>query len=97
MRPPVLGRGPVQCPVHRGPPQIQVDVVLPGDADAAVQLHAVLHDVGGALARRRTWPRSPARGVGGRRAATAVAAAAAVAWQASSHSFMSANRCLSAW
>ena len=47
--PAVLAGCPEHRPVHRRPPQVQVDVVLPGHADAAVHLHAVLDDVGRAL------------------------------------------------
>src|SRR5687768_11387231 len=42
---PVLVGRAVHGPVDRGPPQVQVDVVLPGDTDAAVHLHAVLDDL----------------------------------------------------
>src|ERR1700691_263322 len=45
----VLTGCPEHCPVHRRAPKIEVDIVLPGDADTAVHLHAVLDDVGRAL------------------------------------------------
>ena len=38
----MLGGRAVQRPVDRVPAEEQVEVVLEGDADAAVQLHAVL-------------------------------------------------------
>src|SRR5262245_38447423 len=53
---PVLVRPAVEGPVQGDSAQIEVDVVLPRDADPAVHLHAVLHDLGGAIAdegRRR--------------------------------------------
>ena len=93
----VVGRGAVQGPVDGQAAQEEVEVVLEGDADAAVDLHAVLHELGAVVAdvglghadqlgRRRR-----------RRRPTAAAAASLVAWLASSQVFMSAKRCLSAW
>src|SRR5262245_44233278 len=51
----VLFDGSVQRGVLRHATEIEVEVVLPGDADAAVQLHAVLDDRGTAVrdVRRR--------------------------------------------
>ena len=77
--------------------QEQVQVVLEGDADAAVHLHAVLHQLGAVVADVRLGQRSPARGRRAAPAATAAAASSLMAWLASSHVFMSAKRCLSAW
>src|SRR3954467_1040061 len=49
--PAVLRRRAVGEPVDGDPPEVQVEVVLVGDADAAVQLDAVLDQLGGVLAR----------------------------------------------
>ena len=38
-------RGPERLAVHRRAPEVQVQVVLPRDRDAAVELHALLQDV----------------------------------------------------
>ena len=46
----VLGRRAVGQPVDGDAPQEQVEVVLVGDADAAVQLHAVLDELGEVVA-----------------------------------------------
>ena len=67
--------------VQRNPTQIQMQIVLPGDADAAVHLHAGLHDLGRPSPPRRTWrcwpTAPPASGgdVGDRRGRGVVAAA----------------------
>ena len=54
----VLGRGAVAARGRRrGPAQEQVQVVLEGDADAAVELHAVLEQLGAVLRRCTPWPR----------------------------------------
>ena len=71
--------------------------MLEGDADAAVQLHAVLHQLGAVLADvglRRAGELAARRGRRGHRRG---AASSLIAWLASSHDFMSAKRCLSAW
>src|SRR5262245_327568 len=47
---PVLVRPAVEGAVQGDPAEVQVDVVLPGDADAAVHLDAVLHDLGRSVA-----------------------------------------------
>src|SRR5690606_9723716 len=50
----VLLRRAVQRAVHRDPAQVEVEVVLPGDPDAAVELHAVLDDLDGARSEEHT-------------------------------------------
>ena len=80
----VLGRRAVQRPVDGVPAQEQVQVVLEGDADAAVDLHAVLEQLGAVRRRCRPSPRSPARRRRRRPAATAAAASSVMAWLASS-------------
>ena len=93
----LFGRA-VHRPVHGDAPRVQVDVVLPGDADAAVDLHAVVDDDRGSGRRRTPWPRS--RGA----AASSVLPVdrrarprRLIAFENSSHTSMSAIRCLSAW
>ena len=49
----MLGGGAVEVAVHGDPPQVEVQVVLPGDADAAVELRALLHQLGGVVAEVR--------------------------------------------
>ena len=93
----VLAGRAVQRPVDGVPAQEEVQVVLEGDADAAVELHAVLQQLGAVLADVRLGRARPARRRRARRRATAAAAASLIAWLASSHAFMSAKRCLSAW
>ena len=43
----MIVRGAVDGPVDGGAAEVEVQVVLPGDADAAVELHAVLDHLGG--------------------------------------------------
>ena len=93
----VVGRRAVREAVGHDAAQEQVDVVLVGEADPAVHLDAVLHQLGEEVAGVRL---GGARRLGGRRVPRRAARAprpAAIAWLASSHSFMSAKRCLSAW
>ena len=47
----VLGRRAVERPVDGVAAQVEVQVVLERDADAAVELHAVLHQLGAVLRR----------------------------------------------
>src|SRR5213078_4276577 len=49
----VLGGRAVEVAVQRDPPEVEVQVVLPRDADAAVELGALLHDLGGVVAEVR--------------------------------------------
>ena len=93
----VLGGRAVEEPVEGDAPEVQVDVVLVGHADAAVDLHAVLHQLGAVVADVGLAPRSRARAASVGRPGHGAAAASAMAWPASSHGFMSAKRCLSAW
>ena len=92
----VVGRGPEQGAVLDHPAQVEVEVVVPGDPDAAVELDAVLEDGRPAVADVGL---GHAHQFAGRRAGglDGPGGAVAVAWHASSHSFMSANRCLRAW
>ena len=92
----VVGGRAVGEPVDGDPAQVQVDVVLVGDADAAVQLHAVLDELGQVVAGVRLG-RADRLGARRRRRASWRAAASASAWLASSHIFMSAKRCLISW
>ena len=93
----VVGGGPVGEPVDGDAAQEQVDVVLVGDADAAVHLHAVLRELGEVVAgvrlghadRQRRGVDRPRSACRGRESASA--------WLASSHIFMSAKRCLISW
>ena len=71
--------------------------MLPRDADAAVELHAVLQDLGGVVAEVRLRPRSRSRPRRDRRPAPRAPRRSVTPWHASSHIFMSAMRCLSAW
>ena len=63
----MLGRRAEQRTVERDPPEEQVQVVLEGDADAAVQLHAVLQQLGAVLADVRLRRAHQLGGVGRRR------------------------------
>ena len=74
-----------------------MEVVVEGHADAAVHLHAVLDELGAVVADVGLGRADQLGGVGAPAAATARAAASVMAWLASSHIFMSANRCLSSW
>ena len=89
--------GPEQVLVGGGPPQVEVQVVLPRVADAAVDLGAVLEDppgrlAGGGLGRRgrRGCGRAPA-------ASTVIAAYCTAEVARSSASDMSASLCWIAW
>ena len=53
----MLGRRAVQRPVDGEAAEEQVQVVLEGDADAAVQLHAVLDQLRAVRRRCRPSPR----------------------------------------
>ncbi len=95
--PAVLAGCPVERAVERLAPQIEVQVVLVGHADAAVELDALLEQLVATVAdvgRRRADHRG---GVLGAVGDGVRAAASLMAWLASSQVFMSAKRCLSAW
>ncbi len=57
----VLGGSAVEVAVDGDPPQVQVQVVLPGDADAPVELGALLQQLGVRGRRGTTPPRSRSR------------------------------------
>ena len=69
----MIGRRAVQRPVDGEAPQVQVEVVLEGEADAAVHLHAVLHELGAVLADVRLGRTEQLSGVGRARLAAAQA------------------------
>ena len=71
--------------------------MLPGDADAAVELHAVLDELGGVRADPRLGRADELAGVAARRRPRPGRRRWRCAWHASSHIFSSATRCLSAW
>ena len=93
----VLGRGPVERPVHGVAPEVEVEIVLEGHADAAVDLHAVLHQLGAVVADERLGAAEQLVGIGRPIGDAASVAASLMAWLASSQVFMSAKRCLSSW
>ena len=97
MTPPVVGGVPSSARFDGDPPQEEVEVVLEGDTDAAVDLDAVVQQLGAVVADEGLGHARPARrrrGVAGRRRPRP---ASAMAWLASSQVFMSAKRCLSSW
>ena len=84
--------------VDGGPPVVQVDVVLPGHADAAGDLHAVVDDVAGSARRRTPWPRCARRAASSVPSSTAVASGvAAPPWSPRATPACRRSRCLSAW
>src|ERR1700689_1154442 len=82
-------------PVGGQPAQVQVEIVIPGEPDAPVHLHAFLTHLDGGPPHVGLGYRGKPGGVPAPRP-PASAAAVVVAWLASTATFMSAKRCFSA-